>query len=278
MSVHARIAARARGVDVALDVASGATLALLGENGSGKSTVLNAIAGLVRPDRGEVVVGGRMLFGVAPDGRGVDVPVHDRRVALLAQQPLLFPHLSARENVAFAPRSRGASRPAARAIADARLAEVGATELADARPGELSGGQAQRVALARALAAEPDLLLLDEPMSALDVASRDDVRRALTAALRGRTAIFVTHDPLDALLLADDAIVLDRGRVAERGAPRDLLAAPQTPFAARLAGVALVSGVVHDEATVTVDGHRVRIEIDLDRPHGGFDASAGDVS
>lgn len=264
MSIHAHVVVDARGVDVRLDVPDGQTVALLGPNGSGKSTVLGAIAGILSPDRGRIVVNGRTLFDVGaradagPDGRTpIDVPAHRRGVALLAQDPLLFPHLTARENVAFAPRSRGDGRAAARTIADARLGDVGAAALADTLPHRLSGGQARRVAVARALAADPVALLLDEPLVALDVAGRDEVRRVLASALAAVPGIVVTHDPLDALLLADRAVVLDAGRIVEDAATADLLAHPRTAFSARLAGVALVAGVVQGTGLVDATGLRI---------------------
>ena len=167
-------------------------------------------------------------------------------MALLAQQALLFPHLSVAANVAFAPRCKGHSRSTARAAAQRWLAGRRApNELADRRPAQLSGGQAQRVAIARALAAEPRVLLLDEPMAALDVAAAPALRRLLREVLRGdrRTAMIVTHDLLDALALADRVIVVERGRIVEGGPVRAVLTAPRSEFAARIAGVNLISGV-----------------------------------
>lgn len=251
MSVRAHVVVAARGIDVEIDIPDGQTVALLGANGSGKSTVLGAIAGLVTPDRGHIAVGDRTLFATAPRA---DVPPHRRGVALLAQQPLLFPHLTARENVAFAPRSRGARRAAATAVAEARLAEVGGLSWADARPHELSGGQAQRVAVARALAADPQLLLLDEPLTALDVGARDELRGVLATALGAVPGILVTHDPVDALLLADRAIVLADGRVVDDASVHDLLERPRSDFAARLAGVALVAGIIAGDGVAAPDG------------------------
>ncbi|MFB9311526.1 sulfate/molybdate ABC transporter ATP-binding protein [Nocardioides plantarum] len=247
-----------RGVDVAFEVAAGETVALLGPNGAGKSTVLAVLAGLLRPDAGRVELDGRVLLsvGASYDGPRVDLPPHRRRVALLAQEPLLFPHLSALDNVAFGPRSAGAGRSASRARAREWLDDVGIGELADRRPGRLSGGQAQRAAVARALAAEPDLLLLDEPMAALDVAVTPALRQTLRRVLAERTCVVVTHDVLDALLLADRVLVLEGGRVVEQGPTRDVLARPRSAFAARLAGLNLVvgrwsaAGVVRDDGTV----------------------------
>ncbi|GAB6986486.1 sulfate/molybdate ABC transporter ATP-binding protein [Nocardioides pyridinolyticus] len=230
-----------RDVEVALEVADGETLAVLGPNGAGKSTLLSVVAGLLRPDRGHVRLDGRVLTG-----DGAFVPPHDRRVALLAQDPLLFPHLSVLENVAFGPRSRGAGRGPAREAAYRWLAEVGADDLADRRPGQVSGGQGQRIALARALAAEPRLLLLDEPMAALDVAVLPALRQTLKRVLAGRTTVLVTHDVLDALLLADRVVVMEGGRVVEAGPTADVLERPRSAFAARIAGLNMVSGAWHD--------------------------------
>nr|WP_240918366.1 ATP-binding cassette domain-containing protein [Rhodococcus sp. 14C212] len=245
MRLRARVASR--DVDLAVAVESGSVLAVLGPNGAGKSTLLNVIAGLLQPDDGRVELDGRVLTDTAA---GVAVPPHRRVVALLAQQPLLFPHLNVVDNVAFAPRSAGRGRSAARAEALRQLAAVDATELADRRPHQLSGGQAQRVAIARALAADPRLLLLDEPMAALDVTAAPAVRSLLRTVLRapGRTALVVTHDPLDALALADRAAVLDDGRIVEEGTVRDVLSRPRSVFAARIAGLNLLAG------TVTADG------------------------
>ncbi|GGO71565.1 sulfate/molybdate ABC transporter ATP-binding protein [Nocardioides deserti] len=240
-----------RGVDVALEVAAGETVALLGPNGAGKSTVLAVAAGLLRPDTGTVRLDDHELTG------GRVVPPHARRTALLAQDPLLFPHLTALDNVAFGPRSAGVRRRAARDSARRWLAEVGAADLAGRRPGELSGGQAQRVAVARALAAEPRLLLLDEPMAALDVAVTPALRQTLRRVLEGRTTVVVTHDVLDALLLADRVVVLDRGRVVEQGPAADVLARPRSPFAARIAGLNLVAGRWSDGAVRSDDGRVV---------------------
>ncbi|MCB0896312.1 MAG: ATP-binding cassette domain-containing protein [Nocardioidaceae bacterium] len=238
-----------RDVDVAIEVAPGETLAVLGPNGAGKSTLLAVVAGLLRPDRGHVRLDGRELTGP-----GRFVPPHDRQVALLAQDPLLFPHLSVLDNVAFGPRSRGGGRRDARAAALRWLDEVDAATLADRRPGQLSGGQAQRVALARALAAEPDLLLLDEPMAALDVAVLPSLRQTVRRVLAERTVVLVTHDVLDALLLADRVAVLDGGRIAESGPTAEVLERPRSAFAARIAGLNLVAGRWQDGSVAGADG------------------------
>ncbi|SDD63483.1 sulfate/molybdate ABC transporter ATP-binding protein [Rhodococcus tukisamuensis] len=241
LSVRARI--ERRGVDLDLDLADGEVLAVLGPNGAGKSTLLSLIAGLVRPDHGTVMLGDATLTDTAA---GVFVPPHARGVALLSQRPLLFPHLSAAANVAFAPRSRGTGRAASRVLARQWLQAVDAEDLARRRPARLSGGQAQRVAIARALAAEPRLLLLDEPMSALDVTAAPVVRRLLRTVLReqSRTAVIVTHDLLDALALADRVAIVDAGRIVESGTVRSVLTSPRSAFGARIAGVDLLAGTM----------------------------------
>ncbi len=232
-----------RDVEFDVSVADGQVLAVLGPNGAGKSTLLQLIAGLVRPDDGRIELGETV---VTDTRAGTFVPAHDRGVAMLSQRAMLFPHMSVAANVAYAPRCAGQSRAEARATAQRWLAAVGAEELAHRRPAQLSGGQAQRVAIARALAAEPRLLLLDEPMAALDVTAAPALRRLLREILRQpeRTAIIVTHDLLDALAIADKVAVIENGRVAESGPARTVLTAPRSDFAARIAGINLVAGVV----------------------------------
>ncbi|GAA1237002.1 ATP-binding cassette domain-containing protein [Prauserella halophila] len=260
MSLHVDVAVT-RGrftLDVTFDVPAGSVLAVLGPNGSGKSTLLQCLAGLLVPDSAAVTLDGRTLTR-AP---GVQVPVHDRGIGLLAQDPLLLPHLTAVENVAFGPRSQGVRPSRARAQAREWLRRADAAELTGRRPAQLSGGQAQRVAIARALAGGPRALLLDEPLSALDVDAAPAIRGLLRRVLRRtqsahsgesgdgevvpdgeRCAVLVTHDPLDVLALADDVVVLDAGRIAERGPAKEVLAAPRTAFTARIAGLNLVPGV-----------------------------------
>lgn len=239
--VSARL--RARDVEFEVSVADGEVLAVLGPNGAGKSTLLLMIAGLLRPDAGRIELGDTV---VTDTGAGTFVPAHARGVAMLSQQAMLFPHMSVAANVGYAPRCRGLSRGAARKAARHWLDAVGAADLAERKPAQLSGGQAQRVALARALAAEPRLLLLDEPMAALDVTAAPAMRRLLRDVLSGtgRTAIVVTHDLLDALAIADRVIVVDRGRVAESGPVREVLTTPRSEFAATIAGVNLVPGSI----------------------------------
>jgi len=208
------------------DVGPGHPLAVIGPNGAGKSSVLAAIAGLVPLESGRVAIGPRSVDGLPPERR---------RIGVLFQDYVLFPHLSVRDNVAFAARMRG-SRAAARATAELWLERYGLVALADRLPSQLSGGQAQRVALARALAAEPEVLLLDEPMSALDVEIRDEMRTELASHVRefGGATVLVTHSPADAAALADSVLVLEGGRVTQRGTLDELRAAPATPYVQRL--------------------------------------------
>lgn len=256
MSIALRLQVPERDVDLALDVAAGSTLGLVGPNGAGKSTVLAALAGTLRPPHARLEVDDQVLVDTAT---GRWTPPHARGVGLLAQEPLLFPHLDVVTNVAFGPRSRGASRGEAERIARDRLAELGCTELADRRPGTLSGGQAARVALARALAPDPGVLLLDEPMAALDAAVVPQLRTTLAQVLRrrrdaGRTAVLVTHDVLDALLLTDTLAVVEHGRVVDVGPTQRVLEQPRSVFAAELAGLNLLRGTATEPGLRTPEG------------------------
>ncbi|MDA0249650.1 MAG: ATP-binding cassette domain-containing protein [Actinobacteria bacterium] len=235
----------ARGLEVSFTVAAGEVLAVLGPNGAGKSTTAAVLAGLLRPERAVIRIGGRTLTDT---GRGVAVPIHDRRVGLMLQDPLLFPHMSVLGNVTFAARRHDDARTRARHW----LQRVDAAELAGRKPGMLSGGQAQRVALARALAAEPDALVLDEPLAGLDVAGASSMRAMLREVLLqdSRPVVLITHDLLDVLGLADRALVLESGHVAEVGPVADVLAAPRSHFGARFAGVNLVRGIVAGPGTL----------------------------
>ncbi|MFD3596302.1 sulfate/molybdate ABC transporter ATP-binding protein [Nocardia sp. NPDC058640] len=247
LSVSARIPAR--DLDIHLEVAPGEVLAVLGPNGAGKSSLLQVIAGLITPDKGHVRLGSRTLTDTT---KGIALPPHRRGVSLLAQDPLLFPHLTVRDNVAFGPRSRGTTHRAARTIADNWLKAVDATEFADRPPATLSGGQAQRVALARALAVDPDLLLLDEPMSALDVDVAPAMRTLLRAVLRDeptRCAVLVTHDIIDAITLADRLVIVEAGRIVEEGPVAEVMSHPRNPFAARIAGLNLLRGTASKQLT-----------------------------
>lgn len=228
-------------VDVEVRVAAGETVAVMGPSGAGKSTLLQALAGLATLDAGEIAVDGRVVDRVsAPRVR--TEPMR-RGIVLLGQNPRLFPHLSVRENVAFGPRAAGAPADAARRDADDWLARVGLPGAGDRRPQELSGGEAQRVAVARALAAEPRVVLLDEPLVALDPETAGDIRRMLRDQLDGTTTVAVTHDAADAVALADRLVVLEAGQVTQEGAVREVLAAPASGFVASIAGVNRIEGL-----------------------------------
>ena len=234
-----------RDVVVDLEVEARRTTALIGPNGSGKSTVCSVVAGLLDAENGQVVLGGRVL-----DGPGGFVRAGRRQVALLSQEPGVFTHMSVLGNVVFALRCQGVSRAEATRRARAELAAVGADHLASRPGGALSGGQAARVALARALATGPRLLVLDEPMAALDVTARQEMRRlvARRCAEEGLTLLLVTHDVLDLTALAEDVVVLDRGRVVEQGPTARILSAPRSDFVAHLTGTAVLTGVIDGDA------------------------------
>lgn len=214
---------------VSLQVATGRILAVLGPSGCGKSTLLRVIAGLQQPDRGAVLFDGQDI---------TSVPTHRRGFALMFQDGQLFGHLSVAANVAYPLRRQGVSRRDAAARAGELLELVGLAGFADRSPRTLSGGQQQRVALARALAAQPRLLLLDEPLSALDRDLRErlavDLRQILTAT--GTTALLVTHDHSEAFTLADDAVLLRAGHVVQHGEVADLWREPVDEEAARFLG------------------------------------------
>jgi molybdate transport system ATP-binding protein len=258
-----------RGFDVAVEVPPGATLALIGPNGAGKSTLLAAAAGLLRPREARIALDGRELTVTEPGRVRTWVPPHARGVGLLAQDPGLFPHLTVLDNVAFGPRSRGLPRARARDVARRWLADVDLAGVADRKPGALSGGQAQRAAVARALAADPRLVLLDEPLAALDVDVAPALRHTLHRVLAGRTAVVATHDVLDALLLADEVAVVEAGRVVERGPTAEVLRRPRSAFAARIAGLNLVTGTWQGDGLRTADGFVVHGQVEGDLPVGG---------
>jgi molybdate transport system ATP-binding protein len=251
-------ALHARRFQVELDVAAGERLAVLGQNGAGKSTLLSVLAGVVRPDTGRAVLADTTLYALG-GRRRLWLPPPQRGIALLAQDPMLFPHLSVLDNVAFGPRAAGVAATVARRDAGRWLERVGVPDLAGRRPDQLSGGQAQRVAIARALATSPALMLLDEPLGALDVAAAATVRQVLRRVLADRTALIVTHDLLDALLLCTRVVVIDDGRIVEAGPTHDVITRPRTPFIARMAGLNLVRGVATAPAVLRA-GAEVAIE------------------
>ncbi|MGW2099839.1 ABC transporter ATP-binding protein [Streptomyces olivaceoviridis] len=232
-------------LDVTLKAAPGEVLALLGPNGAGKTTALRALAGLTPLTDGHLHLDGSPL---------THTPAESRPVGVVFQDYLLFPHLSALDNVAFGPRCQGVRKAEARAQAAAWLERMGLTAHAGAKPRGLSGGQAQRVALARALATRPRLLLLDEPLAALDARTRLEVRAQLRRHLAEFEAVsvLVTHDPLDAMVLADRLVVVEHGRVVQEGTPADIARHPRTDYIARLVGLNLYRG--------QAAGHTVRLD------------------
>jgi molybdate transport system ATP-binding protein len=252
LSVRATVALDAFVLDVDLVAEPGSTVALIGPNGAGKTTLLRAVAGLRPVDEGRIELDGRVLDDATT---GTWVRAEHRRAGVVFQDHLLFPHLDALDNVAFGLRCAGRSRAAARRLAAGWLDRFGLADRAQARPAELSGGQAQRVALARALAPEPAVLLLDEPLAALDATTRVEVRSELRrhlAAVPG-VRLLVTHDPVDVAALADHVVVLEAGREVQAGSPAEVSSHPRTPWAASLAGLTLLSGTA-DGRSVALDG------------------------
>jgi molybdate transport system ATP-binding protein len=250
-------------VDVALTAEPGEVIAILGPNGAGKSTILRCLAGLLPLEDGHVQLDGVDLDRPSAD---VFVPPEHRSIGFVFQNYLLFPSMTALENVAFGLRARGMSARLARAQAAEWIARVGLTDHAAHLPSALSGGQAQRIALARAMATEPRLLLLDEPLAALDAGTRSEVRRDLRHHLRNvqGVRILVTHDPLDAYALADRVVVLQEGNVVQHGTLTDVTARPKSRYVADLVGVNLVKGVACRGVMTTPSGAVVQTGDDVD--------------
>jgi molybdate transport system ATP-binding protein len=246
---------RRGGFGLALDFAvePGEVLGVLGPNGAGKSTLLRTLAGLGALTRGRIELAGTALDDPA---RQLFVPAERRPVGLVFQNYRLFPHLSVCDNVAFAARARGTRRHPAREHAMGWLERLGLAEFAARKPAQLSGGQAQRVALARALAADPALLLLDEPLAALDARTRLDVRGELRRHLSGfgGPSLVVTHDPLEAMVLTDRLLVIEDGRVVQQGSPAEVARRPASEYVARLMGLNLYRGTRNPDASVALDG------------------------
>jgi molybdate transport system ATP-binding protein len=240
-------------LELTLSADPGQVLGVLGPNGAGKSTLLRALAGLTPISQGHISVGGVPLD---QPSTGTFVPPEQRRVGLVFQNYRLFPQLDVLDNVAFAARSQGAGRARSRELAQPWLERLDLVELSGRRPGELSGGQAQRVALARALAADPVLLLLDEPLAALDAQTRLDLRGELRRYVAGFAGpvLLVTHDPLEAMVLADRLIVLEAGRVVQDASPATLARRPATHYVARLMGLNLYRGTLGPDQRVDLDG------------------------
>lgn len=229
---------------------AGQVVGVLGPNGAGKTTLLRGIAGLAPVRSGRIRLGERTFDDEAT---GEFVTPQERRVGVVFQDYRLFPRMSVRDNVAFGLRAAGRPRPYARAVADAWLARVGLADLAERRPGALSGGQAQRVALARALATDPEVLLLDEPLAALDAGTRAATRSWLRSHLAevAGPVVVVTHDPLEAMVLTDQLVVLDAGGVVQQGSPAEVARRPAGEWVATLLGLNFYRGYL-DAATGTV--------------------------
>jgi molybdate transport system ATP-binding protein len=250
------------GLDVAFDLDEGTTLGILGPNGSGKSTLLRCIAGLHPLHTGAVVLDGEFLEDA---GTGLRVPAEQRPIGMVFQEYLLFPHLSAAGNIAFGLRNTGHDTASAERMARDWLDRVGLVEKADARPDRLSGGEQQRVALARALALEPRLLLLDEPLAAVDAATRPRLRTDLRHRLDGFAGLrlIVTHDPVGAFALADRIIVLEHGRIVQQGTLDEVAARPQSQYVADLVGMNLYRGTARERRLTVAGGGFVTFTQDL---------------
>lgn len=253
LDVAVRLALGSLDLDIQLSVGEGDVVALLGPNGAGKTTLLRAIAGLVPIQSGRIELDGEVLEDSAQRRY---VPTEKRSIGFVFQDYLLFPHLSVLENVAFGLRARGVNGSEATRRARDWLDRVGLAGSASAKPGELSGGQRQRVALARALAPEPRVLLLDEPLSALDVTARAAMRRDLKSHLTSFRGIrlLVTHDPLEAAVLADRLIVMENGRHVQTGSPVEVTEHPRSQYVADLVGVNLLRGRAENGLVRTADG------------------------
>jgi molybdate transport system ATP-binding protein len=247
MTLEAHLRAERNGfvVEAGFRVPSGRTVALVGPNGAGKSTLVAVLAGLLLPAEATVRLGQDVLDDTT---RRLHVPPQERRVGVVFQDLLLFPQLSAIENAAFPLRARGMRRHAALAEAGRWLERLGAADRANARASHLSGGEAQRVALARALVGGPRMLLLDEPLTSLDVRARGRIRSLLRSTLEGYggVRILITHDPVEAMMLADHLIVLENGRVTQSGSPEEIRTSPRTEYAAEFVGVNLFAGRLVD--------------------------------
>jgi molybdate transport system ATP-binding protein len=230
-------------VDAAFTAESGKTLVLVGESGAGKTTILNLLAGLMHPDRGHIQLGEENLFD---SEQGRVLPAHDRSIAYVFQDYSLFPHLSVYENVAFGLRAQRSKDSEVRQRVNKILEQFSIAELAHQRPQRLSGGQQQRVALARALVIKPDLLLLDEPLSALDAQTRRGVRSELRRTLSQLpcVTVYVTHSPFEAMVFGDHVGVVGHGKIVQLGSGDELLRQPRSRYVAALMGVNLFQGYV----------------------------------
>jgi ABC-type sugar transport system ATPase subunit len=253
--------------DLAVSVAPGEVVALVGASGSGKSTLLRSIAGLIAPDSGEIRIQGDLVWSL-----GKEVAAEDRNVGLVFQDYALWPHMTVRQNLSFGLEVRGLRRSeiAQRVDHALEITQLGAH--AARRPSELSGGQQQRVAIARCLAMRPRLLLLDEPLSNLDAALRDDLRSEMMRLIRaeGMTAVYVTHDQVEAMAVSDRLAVMDRGSIVQFAPPQSIYASPANAFVARfLGGFSLISGTAQDDRFAVRGNGRL-----LSHSSGGLRGSA----
>ncbi len=273
-------------LDVEMSIEPGETAALVGPNGAGKSTVVDALAGIAAIDRGRIELNGLVLDD--PEA-GLFVPTEERGVGVVFQRYLLFEHLDVLDNVAFGPSVTGANRADARASARIWIERFDLDDIVHSRPSEISGGQAQRVALARTLAAEPTLLLLDEPLAALDVETKGRLRTALRAHLDGFDGprLLITHEPADAFLLSDRILIIEGGSITQTGTRDDIRRRPATPYVAAFAGLNLLSGRnvggslelddhgielrsadTRTEGSVLITIHPNAIALHAEQPHG----------
>jgi molybdate transport system ATP-binding protein len=243
-------------LDITLEVDETAVVAVVGPNGAGKTTLVRALAGLLAIERGRIVIDGTVVEDPAA---GIRVAPEGREVAVVFQEHRLFANLTALENVAFGLRATGTPKAEARAAAAVWLARVGLAEMAKSRPRELSGGQAQRVALARALATEPAVLLLDEPLAAVDASARAELRHVVREELQryAGARLVITHDPVEAAALADRLVVIEGGRITQEGPLVDVTARPRSPWVATMVGLNLLQGVASGTSVRFDDGASV---------------------
>ncbi len=264
LAAHVRKQLGTLDLHVDLEVRPGELVALLGPNGSGKTTVLRCLAGLEPLDAGRIAIDG---LCVDEPAAGIFVEPEQRSTGFVFQNYLLFDHMTVLENVAYGLRARGTPKAAARTTAREWIERVGLDEYTDELPRSLSGGQAQRAALARALATGPRLLLLDEPLAALDAGTRNNMRRDLRRYLEAFDGmrVLVTHDPVDVYALADRVAIVDAGSIVQMGTLAEVAAHPRSRYVADLAGVNLVIGTIDAGVLTTANGVRIVI---ADAPTG----------
>ncbi len=251
-------------LDIALSIEPGTTVALLGPNGAGKSSTVGALSGVTPLDSGSITLNDVVLDDVATD---TFIRPELRNIGIVFQDYLLFDHMTVTENIAFGPRSRGVNRREAATAARRWMTRLGLGGLDEQRPDQLSGGQAQRVALARALATEPDLLLLDEPLAALDIATRAELRRTLVEHLTTFEGprLLITHEPDDAFILADYIYIVEEGELTQQGTADRIRRRPATPYVAALTGNNLLAGMSND-GTIAIDDSTFELQTADRRP------------